>query len=72
MGKSLRFAIDYRSMKKTAKATPIDDQGKMFIEAARELGCEESEERFDAALKRVATHKREDATSAKLKKSKKK
>lgn len=29
-------------------------QSQRFIEAARELGCDESEERFDAALKKVA------------------
>jgi len=29
----------------------------MFIEAARQLGCDESEERFQAALRTVARHK---------------
>jgi hypothetical protein len=28
-----------------------------FEDAARALGCDESEERFDAALKKVAAHK---------------
>jgi hypothetical protein len=28
-----------------------------FVEAARALECDESEERFDAALKKVAAHK---------------
>lgn len=28
-----------------------------FIKAAKELECDESEERFDAALKKVAAHK---------------
>jgi hypothetical protein len=35
----------------------IDDQGKQFVDAARSLECDESEERFDAALKKVAAHK---------------
>jgi hypothetical protein len=35
----------------------ITHQGKSFIDAARALGCDESEERFDAALKKVARHK---------------
>ena len=32
-------------------------QRKSFEEAARALECDESEERFDAALKKIATHK---------------
>jgi len=32
-------------------------QSERFTEAARELGCDESEEKFDAALKKVAEHK---------------
>jgi hypothetical protein len=32
---------------------------KSFEDAARALECDESEERFDAALKKVATHKPE-------------
>lgn len=32
-------------------------QSTRFEEAARDLGCDESEERFDAALKKVAAHK---------------
>jgi hypothetical protein len=31
----------------------ISDQGKQFVDAARGLECDESEERFDAALKRL-------------------
>jgi hypothetical protein len=34
----------------------ISDQGKDFIDAARTLDCDESEERFDAALAKVARH----------------
>ena len=30
---------------------------RSFIEAARSLECDESEERFDAALKKIAAHK---------------
>lgn len=33
------------------------DQGKRFIETARALECDESEEHFDAALRKVAAHK---------------
>lgn len=32
-------------------------QIKAFQEAALKLGCDESEERFDAALKKVVEHK---------------
>jgi hypothetical protein len=32
-------------------------QRRAFEQAARALGCDESEERFDAALKKVAAHK---------------
>jgi|HubBroStandDraft_1064217.scaffolds.fasta_scaffold467318_2 hypothetical protein len=44
------------------KATRKNDpdrptQISRFKEAARALGCDESEERFDAALKKVAVHK---------------
>ena len=41
-------------------------QSQRFVEAARELGCDESEEAFDAALKAVAKHKpkREEPTEA--------
>ena len=33
------------------------DQSERFKQAARDLGCDESAEHFDAALKRVARHK---------------
>lgn len=32
-------------------------QADRFREAARELGCDESEERFDAALGKIVKHK---------------
>jgi hypothetical protein len=32
-------------------------QVERFVETARMLGCDESEERFDAALKKVAAHR---------------
>ena len=32
-------------------------QSERFIKAARELGCDESEEAFDAALRKVAKHR---------------
>lgn len=46
-------------------------QGEAFKTAARALGCDESEERFDAALRTVAKHKPPpDAKPAKPKKLK--
>lgn len=39
-------------MEKTRKDT--SEQVDRFREAARELGCDQSEERFDAALRKVA------------------
>jgi hypothetical protein len=32
-------------------------QGKRFVEAARALGCDEDEAKFNAALGKVARHK---------------
>jgi hypothetical protein len=39
-----------------------DDSGQLerFIDAARKLEADEAEERFDAALKKVAAHKQPD------------
>jgi hypothetical protein len=39
------------------KNAPAKSQGKAFVGAARALGCDESEEHFDAALAKVARHK---------------
>jgi hypothetical protein len=39
--------------RKTKAATP---QGTRFVEAARALECDESEERFDASLRKIAAH----------------
>ncbi len=42
------------------KTTPEEDaaaQSARFIEAARELGCEESPDAFEAAVRKVARHK---------------
>jgi hypothetical protein len=39
------------------KGKPKSEQLDKFEEAARALECDESEERFDAALKKVAVHK---------------
>jgi hypothetical protein len=33
------------------------EQSRKFLDAARALECDESEERFDAALKKIAAHK---------------
>lgn len=39
------------------KRSPIEGtQSERFIETARKLECDESEERFDEALKKVAGH----------------
>ncbi len=43
-------------MTKARKPTP-DDQVKAFRKAARELGCDESEERFQEALRTIAKRK---------------
>ena len=54
----------------------IGGQHKRFVEAARALGSDESEANFDAALKKVATHKppkdREDGSPLSKPKSSKK
>ncbi len=34
-----------------------NSQAGKFVELARQLGCDESEERFDAALGKVVKHK---------------
>jgi hypothetical protein len=39
------------------KRSTGDKQPKNFVDAARALECDESEERFDAALKKIAAHK---------------
>jgi hypothetical protein len=36
---------------------PSQAQVKRFVAAARTLNCDESEERFDAALKKIGAHK---------------
>lgn len=40
-------------------------QSEKFIEAARELGCDESESAFDEKLKKLAEHKPESEKSEK-------
>lgn len=45
-------------MAKDNKPKPLTaDQSARFIEAARELGCDEDEEHFREKLKQVAQHK---------------
>jgi hypothetical protein len=39
------------------KTTPLSEQSKLFIEAARELGCDEDLKHFEEKLKKVAAHK---------------
>ena len=41
---------------KNGKTSP-EAQSARFIEAARELGCDESPDAFEAAVKKVARHK---------------
>lgn len=42
------------SLRRSSKVTKKPSQGEKFIDTARALGCDESEERFDAALKKIA------------------
>ncbi len=42
---------------KNQKISSHAEQSQAFVDAARSFGCDESEERFDAALKKVAAHK---------------
>jgi hypothetical protein len=42
-----------------------DDQAKAFRKAARDLGADESEERFQEALRKVAKHKPPDRPEGK-------
>jgi hypothetical protein len=50
---------------------PRDDkQLERFVEVARMLGADESEERFDAALRKVAAHKPEKKQGAEKSKTK--
>lgn len=44
-------------MKKSSPRPMTPSQGQKFLDAARELGCDESEDHFDVALKKVAAHK---------------
>jgi hypothetical protein len=39
------------------KMAPHSEQSQAFIKAARELGCDEDELRFEEKLKKVARHK---------------
>lgn len=50
---------------KAKKGTAGDPaQSARFIEAARELGCDESPDAFEAAVKKVARHKPVEEKSA--------
>jgi hypothetical protein len=44
-------------MTSTRSRRPQKSQHNGFIEAARALDCDESEEHFDAALAKIAAHK---------------
>jgi hypothetical protein len=67
MGKSRRFAIEY-DMAKAQKNAGQDNQGKLFIEAARKAGCSEDEAVFDENLKKIARHKPPAAQASTLRK----
>jgi hypothetical protein len=43
------------SKQKDTRETKSQSQRAKFVKTARELGCEEDEKAFDAALKKVAT-----------------
>lgn len=43
--------------KMTTSRSDQSEQLERFKQAARELGCDESEERFDEALRKVAGHR---------------
>jgi hypothetical protein len=57
MGKSRQFAIEYDTMAKSKKNDELDEQGKLFIKAARKAGCSEDEAVFDENIKKIARHK---------------
>lgn len=43
--------------KPKTETSKLPDQGEKFANAARELGCDESEAHFEEKLKQVARHK---------------
>ncbi len=47
--------------RKSSTADP--NQSARFIEAARELGCDESPGAFEAAVKKVARHKKNETVA---------
>ena len=53
MGKSTRFAIE-PNQASDSRGVILDEQSKQFIEAARELGCDDSEERFVETVRKIA------------------
>lgn len=46
-------------------------QSQKFVDKARELGCEDNEQAFDEALRKVAAHKPKDVKGEKLKRDRK-
>lgn len=45
-------------MSKSSKSTKdTSEQRRKFIEAARELGCDEDEDAFDKALRKIASER---------------
>jgi hypothetical protein len=49
----------------TKKSKEVRRQGQAFIEAARQLGCDEDEAHFGEKLKKIARHKPQEATRKK-------
>ena len=55
----------------SALSGPKKSNKENFERAARELGCDESEEHFDSALKRVVKHRLPDSPAPKQSKPEK-
>jgi hypothetical protein len=51
-------------------ATPSSPQASKFIEAARELGCDEDAAHFEDKLKKIAQHKPSEKSESKISKKK--
>ena len=56
MGKSLRFAIDYRYAN-AGRMADSSKQSQKFKDAAHELDCDPDERRWEKRLRKVANQK---------------
>lgn len=52
-------------LKPNSSTETVRSQHERFVEKARELGCDESEEAFDEKLKVIARHKPKDTAPEK-------